>query len=35
MLSMHSVRETAGKSDHEAMIEALTQHMNGSIDIES
>lgn len=33
MLSMHSVRETAGKSDHEAMIKVLTQHMNGSINI--
>lgn len=35
MLSMHSVRETAGKSDHESMIKVLTQHMNGSIDISS
>ena len=35
MLSMHSVRETAGKSDHEAMINVLIQHMNGSVHISS
>jgi len=35
MLSMHSVRETAGKSDHEAMIKVLIQHMNGSVHISS
>ena len=33
MLSMHSVRETAGKSDHEAMIKVLTEHLSGSVNI--
>ncbi len=33
MLSMHSVRETAGKSDHQAMIKVLTEHMRGSVNI--
>ncbi|MCK4807098.1 MAG: M18 family aminopeptidase [Candidatus Aegiribacteria sp.] len=33
MLSMHSVRETAGKSDHEAMIRVLAEHMRGSVSI--
>jgi len=33
MLSMHSVRETAGKSDHDAMIKVLTEHMMGSVSI--
>ncbi|NOQ23431.1 MAG: M18 family aminopeptidase [Candidatus Aegiribacteria sp.] len=33
MLSMHSVRETAGKSDHEAMIKVLTEHMKGAVSI--
>ncbi len=33
MLSMHSVRETAGKADHDAMIKVLTEHMMGSVSI--
>lgn len=33
LLSMHSVRETAGKSDHGAMIRVLTEHMRGSVNI--
>ncbi len=31
MLSMHSVRETAGASDHNAMIKILTEHMQSSV----
>jgi len=33
MLSMHSVRETAGRSDHDAMIKVMTEHMRGSVSI--
>ncbi|MEN8209657.1 MAG: M18 family aminopeptidase, partial [Candidatus Fermentibacteria bacterium] len=33
MLSMHSVRETTGTKDHEAMIKVLTEHMMGSVNI--
>jgi len=33
MLSMHSIREITGKSDHEAMIKVLTEHMRGSVNI--
>jgi aspartyl aminopeptidase len=33
MLSMHSVRETAGSSDHAAMIRVLAEHMKGSVSI--
>lgn len=33
MLSMHSVREMAGTSDHEDMIKALVEHMMGSVSI--
>jgi len=33
MLSMHSVREMAGKSDHDAMIKVLTEHLSGSVSI--
>ncbi len=35
LLSMHSVRETAGKSDHEAMIKVMTEHLRGSVSISS
>ena len=33
MLSMHSVREMAGKSDHDAMIKVLAEHLSGSVSI--
>ncbi len=33
MLSMHSIREMMGRSDHEAMIKVLTEHMRGSVSI--
>ena len=33
MLSMHSVRETAGTSDHADMIKVLTEHLRGRTEI--
>ncbi|MCK5115186.1 MAG: M18 family aminopeptidase [Candidatus Aegiribacteria sp.] len=33
MLSMHSVRETAGSKDHDAMIKVLIEHLSGSVNI--
>jgi len=35
MLSMHSIREMTGRSDHEKMIKVLTRHLSGTVSIKS